>query len=427
MVIRNHPVDPHGNPFPTLYWLTCPEAAKAVARIEATGAIAELNARDRNDPVFTTALAEAHTEYAAERGRFHAAAQGWGGVGGTRRGVKCLHAHYANHLAGGDDPVGSMVAEQIEPLHGRPPGERVAAVDQGTNSTRLLVVERSGDETVEISRDMIITRLGKDVARTGRLAPDALARTSEVLERYCRRADVLHASRIRVTATSAVRDAANSEGFAETVRALTGEDLEVLSGEREADLTYRGAIDRVPARGLRFVLDIGGGSTEFVLGSDVPDRSVSVQMGSVRLTERFILHDPATPEELADIRREIEAVLDRVQADLPVNGGTPSLVAVAGTATTVQAISLDLPRYDPDVIHGSILSRREAESVLDRLRVMTVEEKGALPVMAAGRADVILAGAEILVAVMRRWGFEQAVVSEHDILDGLAAEMLTTR
>lgn len=426
LVIRNHHLDEEGNPFPNLYWLTCPDVSKAVARLESEGAIGELNRRFEEDADFARAVAGAHAGYARERARNFPEAEAWGGVGGTRKGIKCLHAHYANHLAGGEDPVGSWVASRIEPVHGEPVTGRVAAIDQGTNSIRLLVVE-PGDHPRELARDMMITRLGKDVDQTGRLSEEALSRTHDVLRRYCRRARALHAGRIRMSATSAVRDASNREALSEMVRRETGEDLQVIAGEREAELSFVGSAPEFPeAPRPMLMVDIGGGSTEFVIGDEVPRRSMSVQLGSVRLTERYLAHDPATAEELDAARAEIARILGEVDAALPV-GSARSLIAVAGTATTVQAISLGLPRYDPDLIHRTVLPLEDVEQVLARLAKMTVAEKAALPVMAPGRADVIVAGAEILAAVMRTWGFREALVSEHDILDGLAADLLASR
>ena len=191
LVIRNAPVDAGGSPFPTTYWLTCPAAVRAVARLEADGAIARFNDRFATDPGFAAGLENAHREYAEDRARELADALAWGGVGGTARGVKCLHAHYSFHLAGGDDPVGAWVASHVELVHPEQRAGRVAAIDQGTNSIRLLVVEpglASDDEPTELARDMVITRLGQDVDRTGRLDPAALERTVAVLDRFCRRA-----------------------------------------------------------------------------------------------------------------------------------------------------------------------------------------------------------------------------------------------
>ena len=434
LVIRNAPRDAAGAPFPTTYWLTCPEAGRAVARLEAAGAIARFNEQERSDPAFAQALLDAHRSYAEDRAVDLPEAVGDGGVGGTRRGVKCLHAHYAYHLAGGVDPIGRWVAEQVEPVHAEERIGRVAAIDQGTNSIRLLVVEppaEAGGDPTELSRDMVITRLGQGVDRTGRLDPDALRRTVDVLARFCRRARALHADRIRVAATSAVRDASNRDEFATAVRELAGAELEVISGEREAGLSFLGGthgLDPSAVPSPYLVIDIGGGSTEFVVGRE-PGRAEharSTQMGSVRLTERNVATDPPSPPEIRAISSEIDRVLDEAEAAVPIRDAR-TLVAVAGTATTLQAIALGLDRYDPDAIHRTWLSLETADAVLADLVRMTNPERGAIPVMALGRGDVIIAGALILTSVMRRFGFERALVSETDILDALAYELLDIR
>ncbi len=424
LAIRNHPLDAEGRPFPTIYWLTCPDAVRAVSRVESEGWIGRLNERFESDAAFRTAVEDAHRAYAEERGRFADGAEAWGGVGGTRAGLKCLHAHYAYHLAGGEDPVGAWTAERVEPIHRERAG-RVAAVDLGTNSIRLLVAEPSDDDFVELARDMVITRIGQGVDRTGRIDSVALERTVEVLARYCRRARALHAERIRVAATSAVRDASNRSDLETAVLANASSALEVIAGEREAALSFLGAtgdLDRPPPF---LVMDIGGGSTEFVVGSAAgrPEAATSTQMGSVRLTERLVRHDPPTPEELAALARAVDVVLEEVDRAVPASAAH-TFVAVAGTATTVQAVALDLPRYDPEAIHRSTLTLEAAERVLHRLTRMTSAERAALPVMAPGREDVIVAGAIILVRSLHRWGFDRALVSERDILDGLVMDML---
>jgi exopolyphosphatase/guanosine-5'-triphosphate,3'-diphosphate pyrophosphatase len=434
LVIRNAPRDAAGAPFPTTYWLTCPEAGRAVARLEAAGAIARFNEQERADPAFARSLLDAHRSYAEDRAADLPEAVEDGGVGGTRRGVKCLHAHYAFHLAGGIDPIGRWVAEQVEPVHAEERIGRVAAIDQGTNSIRLLVVEPPADadgDPTELSREMVITRLGQGVDRTGRLDPDALRRTVDVLARFCRRARALHADRIRVAATSAVRDASNRDEFAAAVRELAGTELEVISGEREAGLSFLGGthgLDPSAVPPPYLVIDIGGGSTEFVVGRE-PGRAEharSTQMGSVRLTERNVAIDPPSPTEIRAISSEIDRVLDEAEAAVPIRD-IRTLVAVAGTATTLQAIALGLDRYDPDAIHRTWLSLETADAVLESLVRMTNPERAAIPVMAPGRGDVIIAGALILTSVMRRFGFERALVSETDILDALAYELLDIR
>jgi exopolyphosphatase / guanosine-5'-triphosphate,3'-diphosphate pyrophosphatase len=426
LVIRNAPLDANEHPFPTTYWLTCPTAVKAVSRVEADGWIGRLNDRAHEDETFAAALRAAHAAYARDRAADLPEAEAWGGVGGTREGIKCLHAHYAHHLAGGDDPVGAWVADRVEPVHADQRAGRVAAVDQGTNSCRLLVLEPAeGDGApTELARDMVITRLGAGVDRTGRIDPEALARTLDVVGRYARRARALGAERIRVGATSAVRDAANRDAFVEGVRELTGADPEIVSGEAEAGLSFLGGtfgldLDAFPAPYV--VQDIGGGSTEFVTGSR-PGRAeaaISTQMGSVRLTERLVRSDPPSADDLAALEDAVDAVLEDVETAVPIREAR-TMVAVAGTATTLQAIVLGLDRYDPDRIHRTWLSERDVVRVMRELAAMTNDERAAIPVMAPGRGDVIVAGAVILARGMARFGFERVLVSETDILDGLA-------
>lgn len=438
LVICNAPFDADGHPFPTRYYLTCPVAVKAVSRIESTGQIATFNGQMAEDEVFAAAVHGAHAAYARDRAAAAQQAEPWGGVGGTRTGVKCLHAHYAYHLVGGEDPVGAWVAEQVEPLHEDPQaGERVAVIDQGTNSIRLLVAEpRAGDDDhdasmgafLELARDMVITRLGQGVDRTGQLAPEALERTIDVLGVYARRARALGAQRWRMAATSAVRDASNRESLAASVRSLLGVELEVISGETEAGLSFLGATRGLERPAPLLVIDIGGGSTEFVIGDERgPMAAHSTQMGSVRLTERHLAGDPPTRQELEHLREDIARTLAEVDAMLPSIGEAKTLVAVAGTPTTLQAIALGLERYDPDLIHRSTLTIEAVERIGGELAQMTNAERAALPVMAPGRGDVILAGIEVLALAMRRFGFAEAVVSEEDILDGLAVELLASR
>ena len=439
LVIRNAPFDAEGKPFPTRFWLTCPDAVKAVSRLEAAGEIARWNERLERDADLRSLVSIAHSAYAAERDLDGAGtppgtivappAVPFGGVGGTRVGVKCLHAHYANHLAGGFDPVGAAVAEQVGAYHALPAGWTcVAAVDQGTNSTRLLVLGAASAEAAptELARDMVITRLGQDVDASGRLTDAAMRRAAVTIARFGKRARALGASRVRVAATSAVRDAANRDDFAREIAAL-GLDLEVLSGEEEAHLTFAGATAGLDAPAPFLVLDIGGGSTEFVLGdADGVRHAISTQMGSVRLTERCVRHDPVTDAELEALRAEVHAVLDVVERSVPVRAAR-TLVAVAGTTTTVQGIALGLPRYDPDLIHRSTLATDDARAVLARLAREPREDRAAHPVMPRGREEVIVAGAVILVETMARFGFREALVSEADILDGLAVGALRLR
>jgi exopolyphosphatase / guanosine-5'-triphosphate,3'-diphosphate pyrophosphatase len=434
LVIRNRPLDAEGHPFPTIYWLSCPAAVKEVSRLESEGWIASLNDRYDADQGFREAIDRSHAAYAAEREEMLPGAGDWGGVGGTRRKIKCLHAHHAYWLSGGDDPAGVIVDEEIgRRIHGARPRGRVAAIDQGTNSTRLLVLEpREGGEPVEISRDMVITRLGKGVDETGLLDGDSMELALRAIERFARRAFALHIDEdpgLRIGTTSAVRDATNRDGFLERARERTGVEPELIDGEREAALSFLGGTRGLHERdGPFLVMDIGGGSTEFVYGREpgAAERSISTQMGSVRLTERVRPSDPPTDDDLRTFATLARSELDGVAGAVPVVDAR-TMVAVAGTATTLQACARGLERYDPDLIHRSTLSLTEAERTLRELAALTNEERAAIPVMPKGRGDVIVAGAEILVEALRRFGFDRALVSETDILDGLAFELLGLR
>ncbi|MGH2547410.1 MAG: exopolyphosphatase, partial [Actinomycetota bacterium] len=276
---------------------------------------------------------------------------------------------------------------------------------------------------VEIARDMVITRLGQGVDRTGRLAPQALRRTMDVLERYERRARGLGADRIRVGATSAVRDSADRRLLETEVARITDGPPEILTGEREAELSFLGATRGLDAPPPFLVFDIGGGSTELALGTEGVEAAASVDVGSVRITERVGPADPPGPDDLEAMRRLADAALAEASEAISP-GRAATLVGVAGTTTTVQAIALGLDRYDPEAIHGTILSRQAMAEVLERLAAMTTAERRALPVMAPGREDVIVAGTVILAGILDRWGAGSCLVSERDILEGLAIEMV---
>jgi exopolyphosphatase/guanosine-5'-triphosphate,3'-diphosphate pyrophosphatase len=296
---------------------------------------------------------------------------------------------------------------------------RLAAVDVGTNSTRLLVADVEGGRVVaEHAREMIITRLGKGVDRTGRFDQAALRRTLDVLAGYeatCRRLGV---SRRRVVATSATRDAGNRREFLDGVRALLGVDAEVLSGEAEAATAFRGATHDLPGEERTLVVDIGGGSTELILGTRNPEAMVSLDLGCVRLHERHLHTDPPTADEVAALRADAAARLATVTETLDP-ASAERVVGVAGTITTVTAIGLDLDAYDPRRIHRSALGAAEIAAVAGKLAAMTVAERAALPVMAKGREDVIAAGALLLDELVRTFGFPRVIASETDILDGV--------
>jgi exopolyphosphatase / guanosine-5'-triphosphate,3'-diphosphate pyrophosphatase len=299
---------------------------------------------------------------------------------------------------------------------------RVAAIDCGTNSVRLLIADISGTELSDVERLMEIVRLGEGVDKTGRLAPEALERTFTAMRGYAKLIKDHAAARVRVVATSATRDAANREDFVNGVRDIFGVEPEVITGSEEAHLSFIGAttgLTGVPAPVL--VVDIGGGSTEFVLGSADVESSISVDIGCVRLTERH-LSSGASPEAVAAAVADIEAALDRVAAEVPVSRAG-ALIGLAGSVTTVAGIALDLPAYDPERIHGSRIPAERVHQVSQRLLAMTHDERAAIPVMHPGRVDVIGAGSLILDRIVNRFGFHEVIVSEHDILDGLARSL----
>jgi len=311
---------------------------------------------------------------------------------------------------------------------------RVAAVDCGTNSIRLLVadVPEHGAAT-DLVRRMEVVRLGEGVDATGRLSPVAIERTRVVLAQYAATARELGATEVRMVATSATRDAANRADFEAMVQATLGRLPDVVPGREEAELSFLGATASLDAaaaahgtgavRAPYLVVDIGGGSTEFVLGDASSVRAArSVDIGCVRLTERHLHDDPPTDEQIARTEADIRAALADVRAEVPV-GDAASLVGVAGSVTTVAAIALGLPEYDPLAIHGSRIPVAAVRHVTAELLAATREKRAAMPVMHPGRVDVIGAGALVLRVLMDEFGLPEVVVSEHDILDGIALRL----
>jgi exopolyphosphatase/guanosine-5'-triphosphate,3'-diphosphate pyrophosphatase len=296
-------------------------------------------------------------------------------------------------------------------------GGPVAAVDCGTNTIKLLI----GTLPDVAVREMRIVRLGQDLDRTGRIADEALERAFAAIDEYAAliRDHDVPPERVRFVATSASRDAANAADFVAGVRRRLGVEPEVVSGAEEAALSFGGAVRnlRTPPAAPVLVLDIGGGSTELVLGAEGPESSDSMDIGSVRLHERHLHSDPPTPEEVAACVRDIDAHLAASPVD-PAAAAT--VVGVAGTVTTVAAAVLDLPAYDRSAIDQAVLPVADVLEAVDRLVGMSVTERRALPYMHPGRADVIDAGALILACALRRAAVESLVVSESDILDGIA-------
>jgi exopolyphosphatase/guanosine-5'-triphosphate,3'-diphosphate pyrophosphatase len=326
--------------------------------------------------------------------------------------------------------------------------QRVAAIDCGTNSIRLLIADltqQSGDSErvrgatdpgpsppsplADVTREMRIVRLGEGVDRTGRLSEAALDRTMTALQEYADLIDEAKPEAIRMVATSATRDAANSAEFTERVVRILGVPPEVISGDEEARLSFTGATRELAGTSLAteaecpppyLVTDIGGGSTEFILGGPARiDGARSVNIGCVRLTERHLHGDPPSPGEVAAATRDIDAALDQVAGDVPA-GQARTLVGLAGSVTTVAAIALGLDRYDSGRIHHSRIPAPRVHEIATGLLAMSRADRATIPVMHPGRVDVIGAGALILDRIMTRFGFTEVLVSEHDILDGIA-------
>jgi exopolyphosphatase/guanosine-5'-triphosphate,3'-diphosphate pyrophosphatase len=301
---------------------------------------------------------------------------------------------------------------------------RVAAIDCGTNSIRLLIAEpAAGGGLVDVTREMRIVRLGQGVDRTGRLAPEAIARTRDALVEYAELIDKHGASAVRMVATSATRDAANRADFASMVRAVLGAEPEVITGAEEAALSFAGAVAGLPdAVSPVLVADIGGGSTELVLGNGEL-RSHSMDIGCVRMTERHLRADPPSAEQIAATVADVRAAIGEAARDVPI-AQAATFVGVAGTVTTVAAIVHELPSYDPAAIHGSTMTAAEVADVTARLLAMTHDQRAALPVMHPGRVDVIGGGALILRELVAAAGVSSVVASEHDILDGIAMKLI---
>lgn len=452
VVIRNSPLLDDGTPMPTRYWLVGEREREAVSRLESSGGVDQ--AERAVDP---DELSDAHRRYAEERSAV--LPQGWsgprpeGGVGGTRRGVKCLHAHLAWYLAGGEDPVGRYVAARLA-------GPAVAAVDCGTNSTRLLVAAPwpfgcglvdppvpvsscgglgLGTPLIALRREMRITRLGEGVDATGVLAGAAIARCVEVLDSYQRMSASMQVTALRAVATSAVRDAGNRDEFLDAAGAVLGVRPEVLDGQAEGALSFAGAtVDLAPEQAPALVVDIGGGSTELVTGptgsgaaggggggtiSPKLTAAVSLPIGCVRLTERHLHHDPPRVEEIDAARAEVVSLLEATAAANPSLLGATTFVGLAGTVSALAMIDLGLDRYETALVHGHEMTRSRVESLLEELASQPVEQRRLRLGLEPARAEVIVGGAIVLVEALRCLKHESLVVSERDILDGVAMSL----
>lgn len=474
----------NGIPFPTTFYLTHPALTAAVSRLEAEGVMAEMNERLQADGELAAAHRAAHEAYLTERERI-GEVSGVGEVpeirgisaGGMPERVKCLHVLVGHALAVGPgvNVLGDEALERIRPWWTRqrcactgawdpaaPVPERdlsrhvkllerrraqtVAALDCGTNSLRLLIARAGEDGGLqELHRQMTVVRLGEGVDAAGEFSPAALERTFACAEDYARQIERLNAGTVRFVATSASRDVSNREVFVDGIRERLGVDPEVVSGREEAALSFSGAASALGAAGWGveqlgpedqvLVVDLGGGSTEFVLGTVTGPQgpqvtsSISVDMGCVRFTERHLTQDPPTAEQIQAATADIHAILDRVEEAVEL-GRARAVVGVAGTVTTVAAAALGLPGYDPDRIHGAEIDLATLDATARTLLTSTRAERSKLPYMHPGRVDVIGAGALIWTSLLQRvqqasgGRITTAVSSERDILDGIALDLL---
>lgn len=307
---------------------------------------------------------------------------------------------------------------------------RVAAIDCGTNSIRLLIADITNGTLTDVVRTMVIVRLGEGVDKTGEFSQAALERTFAAIETFAALISEHQPELVRFVATSASRDVSNRDEFVDGVASRLGIEPDIISGDEEAALSFLGATADLtnlsePPTAPYLVIDIGGGSTEFVLGTTGPTAAISTNVGCVRMTERHLISDPATPQQIAAAISDIDAAIDLAYGAVPIAQAN-SLIGLAGSVTTVAAIALGLSEYDSTVIHGSRISAQDVHRVTQDLLAMTRAERAKLGPMHEGRIDVIGSGALVLDRIMIRTGLSQVVVSERDILDGIARGLISS-
>lgn len=304
---------------------------------------------------------------------------------------------------------------------------RVAAIDCGTNSIRLLIADVQDAVLTEVVRTMVIVRLGEGVDRTGEFSEAALTRTFAALDSFAELIEQHRPDRIRFVATSASRDVSNRNIFVAGVKERIGIEPDVISGDEEAALSFLGATGdfafaSTPPPAPYLVVDIGGGSTEFVLGETEPTAALSTNVGCVRMTERHLVTDPPTAQEIVSATSDIDAAIAEAGLVVPF-AQAKTLIGLAGSVTTVAALALNLSEYDPKAIHGAVLSADQVHAVTTELLHMTRADRSALAPMHEGRVDVIGGGALVLDRIMQVNDIREVVVSETDILDGIARRL----
>ncbi len=424
VVIRNAPFLDDGTPMPTRYWLVGAAESLDVGRLEALGGVDQAESEIDAD-----LIANAHVRYAAERDSqippTHTGPRPHGGVGGTRVGVKCLHAHFAWWLTGGQDPVGEWVARNlgtdISTYIVSPSPGALAAIDIGSNSTNLLIVDGDGHE---LAREIHITRLGEGLANSRRLGDEAMARTLRRLGEYKSLIERYPVKAVRVVATAACRDASNVAAFFASVHTIFGATPELLTGFDEGRLTFRGALDGFESsEGYTLVIDIGGGSTEVMLGTARVEYVASIPLGAVVITEKELLHDPPRPEELTNAIGLATDFMEDILRQRPNIQDAIRVVGVAGTIVTVAAVELGLHSFDASQLHGMVLSRGAVEDVFRTLATESLTDRLHNPGLPSQRADIIVGGCCVLVAIMRKLQLNSITVSTRNILDGIVDEL----
>jgi exopolyphosphatase/guanosine-5'-triphosphate,3'-diphosphate pyrophosphatase len=424
VVLRNQPLLPDGTPMPTLYWLCGARENVLIGRLEATGAVNQVEAE-----LDAALIAAAHDRYAAERDALipadHTGPRPFGGVAGTRIGVKCLHAHFGWWLAGGDDPVGDWVAEKLSLSRSsyiRATAQPVAAIDIGTNSTNLLIADAQGNDIV---REVHVTGLGRGVVHNNMLNEDAIARTIARLQNYAALIQHQGVGVVRVTATEACRRATNASVFLDQAEAVLGTRPLIISGTEEGRLAYSGALSHLPAHdGITLVIDIGGGSTEIMIGEKSLEHTVSFPVGTVVLTESHLSHDPPRPEELTNAIGLVTDFMDDLIRDHPEVLNATRVVGVAGSIVTIAAVEIGLQEFDANALHGARMTRENVEEVFRTLATETIADRKFNPGLPADRADVIVGGCCVLVGVMRKLRIPEIMVSVNNLLDGLVRDEL---
>jgi len=306
---------------------------------------------------------------------------------------------------------------------------RLAAIDLGTNTVRLLVVEASGAEWRGLHAEQRVTRLGEGQAGTGILQPAAMRRTAEAVAAFCRRAEDLGVHDVRIVGTSAVREAQNGAEFLAQVRSSSGRQVRVISGEEEARLTLLGVTQGLPdLKGHFLLFDIGGGSTEFVLSrAGRAPTAVSVKLGVVELAERFMDQGPVDHTRYDAMAAEVGARLAAGLTEPILRHGAPALVGSAGTVTTLAALDLGLESYDPARVHGHRLTRVVVAGLVARLAALSLAGRAALPCLEPGRADLIVPGSAICLEALDKLGFDALVVSDRGLREGILCEILAER